>query len=83
MVAVREQLGGDAAGAAADIQHALYAVRNVAYEEIRVALLRLGNILHTDFEIVLPQAVMQIAAAEEKMKQVESGDQADFPGIYF
>jgi len=26
---------------------------------------------------------VQITAAEEKMKQVESGDQADFPGIYF
>jgi len=55
----------------------------VAEQEIRVALLRLGKILDTQLEIILPQAIVQITAAEEKMKQVEAGDQADFPGIYF
>jgi hypothetical protein len=42
----------------------------MAEQKVRIAFLGLRQILDTDFEIILPQAVMQIAGAEKKMKQV-------------
>ena len=52
-------------------------------QEIRVTSLGFGQVLNTDFEIILPQPVMQVAGTQKKIKQVESGNQPDFLGIYF
>ena len=83
LVTACEQLGGNPTGAATDVEYAPDTVGNMAQQEIGIAFLRLRQVLDADLQIVLPQAIVQIAATEKKMKQVESGDQADFLGIYF
>jgi hypothetical protein len=54
MITARKQFRGHPAGTATDIQDSIYTGWNMAEQKIRVPPLGLGDILQTDFEIVLP-----------------------------
>ncbi len=50
----------------------------MADKKILVTLLRLRQVLNANLEIVLSQAVMQVARTEKEIEHIEIGDQPAF-----